>query len=38
MEGRSFFEALFDVDFNSFVTTRIIKVIYIVTLAMIVPR
>jgi hypothetical protein len=35
MEGRSFFEALFDVDFNSFVTTRIIKVIYIVTLAMI---
>ena len=35
MEGRSFFEALFDVDFNSFVTTRIIKVIYIVTLVVI---
>jgi uncharacterized membrane protein len=35
VETKGFFEALFDVSFTSFVTTRIIKVIYIVTLVLI---
>ena len=35
MEHRGFFSALFDVSFSSFVTTKIIKVIYVITLVMI---
>ena len=34
-EERGFFAALFDVSFTSFVTTRIIKVLYIITLVVI---
>ena len=34
-EQRGFFGALFDVSFTSFVTTRIIKVLYIITLVVI---
>ena len=35
MENRGFFASLFDVSFTSFVTVRIIKVIYIITLVLI---
>ncbi len=35
MQERGFFGALFDVSFTSFVTTRIIKVLYIITLVVI---
>jgi hypothetical protein len=35
MEPKGFFGALFDVSFTSFVTTRIIKVIYVITLVLI---
>ena len=35
MEHKGFFGALFDVSFTSFVTTKIIKVIYIITLVLI---
>ncbi len=35
MEHRGFFGALFDVSFTSFVTTKIIKVIYVITLVLI---
>ena len=35
MQERGFFGALFDVSFTSFVTTRIIKVSYVITLVLI---
>ena len=35
MQERGFFGALFDVSFTSFITTRIIKVLYIITLVLI---
>jgi hypothetical protein len=35
MQERGFFGALFDVSFTSFITTRIIKVLYIITLVVI---
>jgi hypothetical protein len=35
MEPKGFLAALFDVSFTSFVTTRIIKVIYVITLVLI---
>jgi Domain of unknown function (DUF4282) len=35
MEERGFFEALFDISFTSFITTRIIKVLYVLSLILI---
>lgn len=29
LEGKSFFQSLFDISFSSFITTRIIKVLYV---------
>ncbi|MGH2947352.1 MAG: DUF4282 domain-containing protein [Solirubrobacteraceae bacterium] len=35
MEEKGFFASLFDISFTSFVTTKIIKVIYVITLVLI---